>query len=120
MAASLFPTTRISNGLPLSHLLCHEQHHSQVTHFHAAEQAAELGKHTGILTLVAPFNIVASPAFREIWQLGRLLSIVEELVHRNFKGTGKLLQRLDSRNCVPVFDTRDIAPKQSCSFLDLP
>jgi hypothetical protein len=32
-----------SNSLPPRHLLCHEQHHSQLIFFHLAEQAEELG-----------------------------------------------------------------------------
>jgi len=38
-----------SNSLPLCHLLCHEQHHSEITFIHATEQPTELSKHACIL-----------------------------------------------------------------------
>ncbi len=80
-----------SNSLPSRHLLCHEQHHSQVAFIYAAEQSAELGKHTCILAFVAPQDVVGCLSLREIRRFGRFCSVVEELVHRDFKGTGKFL-----------------------------
>src|SRR5467141_2743718 len=119
MAASLFPTTIISNCLPPRHLLCHEQHHSQVTFFHAAEQPAELGKQASVLALAAPQDVVGSLPLREFRQFGRFFAVVEELVHRDFEGASKFFKGLDSWNCVSVLDPRDVAAKQSRSLLDL-
>src|SRR6267143_2065928 len=115
MAASLFPTTIISNCLPPRHLLCHEQHHSQVTFFHAAE----LGKQASVLALAAPQDVVGSLPLREVRQFGRSIAVVEELVHRDFEGASKFFKGLDSWNCVSVLDPRDVAAKQSRSLLDL-
>src|ERR1700687_6143766 len=114
------PTSRpfSSNSLPPRHFLCHEQHHSQVTFPHAAEQAAELGKEACFFALAAPYNVVSRLALGKIRQLGRLFAIVEELVHRDFEGAYKFPKRLDSRNCVSVFDTRDVTAKQSRSLFD--
>src|SRR5712664_4504505 len=45
-----------SNSLPPRHLLFHQQHPSQVTFFHAADQAAELRKQACILAIAAPLG----------------------------------------------------------------
>src|SRR3977135_2210421 len=107
-----------SNDSPLRHLLCHEQHQSQVISFHAAEQATELSKQACVFALVAPFNIGTGLALRKIRQLGRMLSIIEELVHWDFKGAGELLQRLDGRNCVSVLDARNITTEQPSALFN--
>src|SRR5271169_1370462 len=107
------------NRLPFRHLLRHEQHHSQVTWFHAAEQAAEIGKHMCVFSGIAPQNVVGSLVLPEIRQLRRFFSIVEELVHWHFKCAGEFLKRLDSGNRMSVFHTRDVATEKPRSFLNL-
>src|SRR5712692_8780474 len=107
-----------STSLQSRHLLCHEQHHSQVIFVHAAEQAAKLRKQYCFFALAAPCNVVSGPALRELWQLGRLFALVEELVHRNFEGAGELFKRLDSGNRVSILNARNVATKQSRSFFD--
>src|SRR5450631_2102934 len=72
-----------------------------------------------VFARTAPQNVVGSLALQEIWQLEWLFAIVEELVQRNFKGTSKFLKRLDSRNGMAVFDTRDIAAEQTSLFLNV-
>jgi len=55
---------------------------------------------------------------RDIQQLGRIFAIVEKLVHRDFQGTSKFLQRFDSWNRMSVFNAGNVAAKQSGSFFD--
>ena len=65
---SEFPTSRrfSLNGLPPRHLLCHEKHQSQVTIFHAAKQATELGEHICVFPGVAPKVVLAGLSFPKI------------------------------------------------------
>src|ERR1700674_1725931 len=103
-----FSYSHPSTSLPPRHFLCHEQHQSQVTCIHAAEQAAELAKQACILALTSPHNIIGILALGQVWQLGRLFAVVEELVHRDFKSASHFLKRFYRGNSVSVFDTGDV------------
>jgi len=70
-----------SNSLPPRHLLFHQQHPSQVTFFHAAEQAAELRKQACILAIAALLgsgSVLAVQKIRELWRVG---PFIEELIN---------------------------------------
>src|ERR1700693_3473606 len=109
------PTSRhfSLNAVPLRHLLSHEHQDFSVAFFRATKKAAKLVKPTCILSRATPQNIVGVLPFREIRQLGRLFSVVEELIHRDFEGTGELFKRLYSWNSVAVFDAGHVATKES-------
>jgi len=92
-------------GLRPRHLLSHEQQQSSVTFFHAAEQAAELGKQSRLFARTSPSNVVGSFALREMRQLRRLFDVVEKPVQRHIKGTGEFLKRFDSGDSVPILHT---------------
>jgi len=49
----------------------------------------------------------------ELRQRREFVAIVEELVQGNFHGVRKLFKRLNGGNGMPVFDARDVAPKQA-------
>ena len=52
-------------------------------------------------------------------QLRRFLAVVEELIKWAFESTRQLFQRFDGRNCMAIFDARNIAPKQAGTLLDV-
>src|ERR1700722_727267 len=103
----------------MGHLLSHKKEQSQIAFVGTAEEAAELCQHSGIFSFAAPYDVVGRLALREIWQGWRLFSLVEKLVHRNFKGSSHFLKRFYSRNCVSVLDAGNIATEQSRSLLDI-
>jgi len=78
-----------------------------------------IGKLEALIPLTAPNDVICGLSLRKIGQLGRLFSVVEELIHRDFEGAGKLLQRLNTRNCVAIFDTGHVATEQSCLLLNI-
>jgi hypothetical protein len=51
--------------------------------------------------------------------LRRLFTVVEELIKRAFEGASQLLQSLDGRNGVAIFDARDITTKEASALLDI-
>src|ERR1700692_588998 len=108
-----------SNGLPTCHLLSREHQDCPIAFCRSTKKAAKLVKPACIFSGAAPCSIVSSLARLNIWQLGRLFAIVKKLVHRDFEGTGKLLKRLDGRDRVSIFYTRNVGAKHSRSFLDL-
>jgi hypothetical protein len=108
-----------SNSSRPCHLLGHEKEQLQIGLARVAEKAAELGKDVCVFARITPHNVVGSIALREIRYLGWFFAFVEELVHRDFEGAGELLKRLNRQNCVAVFNTRDVASKQSGSLFDI-
>jgi hypothetical protein len=71
-----------SDRLPPCHLLCHQQHHSQVTFFHAAGQTAEFGKQASVFARAAPQNVIDSFA------LGYPSESFESITHRMLGAKG--------------------------------
>src|SRR6266852_5168313 len=104
----------------VGHFLSHKQEQTTILSIHAAEQAAKLTQKASIFTSTAPSNVVRRLPLGKIRQLGRLLAIVEKLVHRNFQSPGHFLQRFDGRDGMAVFNAGDIASKQSRLLLDVP
>jgi hypothetical protein len=105
-------------GLSSRHLLRHKQQDAMVFRIRLTEEPAKLLQHPCVLTRGSEqFGIGFS--IRQARRLRRLFAIIKELVHRDFKCAGKFLKRFNSRNCMPGFHTRNIAAKQSRSFLNL-
>src|SRR6266403_83839 len=104
----------------VGHFLSHREEQAAILSIHSAEQAAKLTQKASIFTSTAPGDVVRRLPLGKIRQLGRLLAIVEKLVHGNFHGAGHFLQRFDRRNCVPVLDAGDVTAKQSRLLLDVP
>ena len=84
------------------------------------QQTAKLAQKARIFATTAPGDVVRRLALGKIRQFGRLLAIVEKLVHGNFQSPGQFLQRFDGRNRMPVFNAGDVATKQSRPLLDVP
>src|SRR6266436_6958040 len=102
----------------VGHFLSHREEQAAILSIHTAEQAAKLTQKASIFTSTAPGDVVRP--LGKIRQLGRLLAIVEKLVHGNFHGAGQFLQRFDGRDRMTVFNAGDIASKQSRLLLDVP
>ena len=117
------PAVRLRVSTPSTFAFCHFRRRTEeqlsVTWFHATEKLAESIKKACVFTRAAPYDIVGRLSLRKVWQLGRLLAIIEELVHRDFECSGKLLQCLDSWNRMAVFHTGHVAAKESRAFLDV-
>jgi len=93
----------------MGHLLSHEKEQLQIAVVRATKQTAELRQHSSIFALATPCNVVGRLALREIWQGGRLFSLVEKLVHGDLKGASKLFKCLNGRYGVAVLDAGNIA-----------
>src|SRR5437016_4934710 len=77
-----------------------------------------LAKIPRILAGTAPSVFYRCLSRRKIRQLGRLLTVVEKLVYRNFQLPGHLLQGFNGGNCVAVLDAGDVAAKQAGTLFD--
>jgi hypothetical protein len=108
-----------SSRLAACHLLRHKKQKTTVRLFQLTEQTTEPPHETRFFTCAAPRDLVSCLSFRKIRKLRRLLPIVEKLIEWNFHGARKLLQSLDRRNGMPVFDARNIAPEQPCALFDI-
>src|ERR1700692_197311 len=108
-----------SNGLPTCHLLSREHQDCPIAFFRSTKKAAKLVKPTCIFSGASPCSVVSSLALRNIPRRGWFFPIIKELIYRDFKSTGQFLKRLDRRDRVSVFHTRNVGAKQSRSFLDL-
>jgi len=55
----------------------------------------------------------------EIRQYGRLFAVVKELIEWALESACQLLQCLDGRNSVAIFDTGNVATKQAGTLFDV-
>ena len=70
---------RLSNFLVAPrHLLRHEQHHSQVTCFHAVEQTAELGKQACAVQVGLGFALPIQQVEPLLDKSGQVLQVAEQ------------------------------------------
>src|SRR6266851_1843121 len=95
----------------VGHFLSHKKEQTTILSIHAAEQAAKLTQKASIFTSTAPGDVVRRLPLGKIRQLGRLLAIVEKLVHGNLQSPGHFLQRFDGRDGMAVFNAGDVATK---------
>jgi len=51
--------------------------------------------------------------------LGRLLTVVKELIERHFEGARQLFERFNGGNSVTIFDARNVATKKTSTLLDV-
>jgi hypothetical protein len=103
-----------------SHFLSHVKQETPVVFFNTTHQPAKLGEKTGFLPDAAPDNIVGAFALRKVGECGRLFSVIEQLIERDFQSAGYFFKRFNGRNRMAIFDARDIATKQSCALFDVP
>jgi hypothetical protein len=75
--------------------------------------------HPFVLARAAPGDIFRRLPFRQVGKLGRLLTLVEELVHRHSQSARHLFERIDGGNGGPVLNPRDVATQQSRALLDV-
>src|SRR6267154_774202 len=84
------------------------------------QQTADLVKKTRILPRTAPSDVIRRLPLREIRQFGRLLAVIEKLVHGNFHRAGQLFQWFYGRDRVSIFDPRNVAPKKASPLFNIP
>src|SRR5580658_5651804 len=84
-----------------------------------AQQTSELVQVLRIFARTPPSDILRGFSREQIWQLGRLVAVVKQLIHRHLKSARQLLQCLDRRNGVPVLHARDVAPEEPCALFDV-
>src|ERR1022692_4188686 len=90
------------------HFLRHVQQQPTVRVLHATEQGTEVTEGACIFPCASPVHLARTLLLRKTWRHSGFFTIVEHLVKRNFQGAREFLKRLDSRNGVSVFDTRDV------------
>jgi len=83
--------------------------------FARAQQAAELGQYAGILPELPHSLPEVFPRSGRFASLG-VLPHRRKLINRDFQSASELLQGLDGRDGVPVFNTGNVATKQSVLF----
>jgi len=91
------------------HFLRHVKQQAAVRFLDATEQVTKTTENARIFSSASPGNVVSSLPLGKLRDLRWFLTIVKELVHRNFHGSRQLFERLDGRNSVAVFDARDVA-----------
>jgi len=109
-----------SPSLTAGHLLSHVKQETPVVFFNATHQPAKLGEKTSFLPGAAPDNIVGAFALRKVGEYGRFFSVIEKLIERDFQSAGHFLECFNGRYGVAIFDSRDIAAKQSSALFDVP
>jgi hypothetical protein len=104
MAEKDFPTEPGDReNLAVGHLLSHVEQEPTVRFFDATHQPAELVQKTSLFPGTAPNDIVSASALREIGELRGFLSVIEELVERDFESAGHFFQSFNGWNCMAVF-----------------
>ena len=84
-----------------------------------AQHAAKLVQVSGVFAGAAPRNGIRRLSLGEVRSLGRLVTVVEKLVHGNLQSPSHLFHRFNGGNGVPVFHARDIAAKQAGALLNV-
>src|SRR5215471_15536611 len=97
-----------SENLSAGHLLGHVQNEFPICFVSLTQQAAKFVEKTRILAGATPSNVVTRLALRQIWQLRRFFTVVEELIERHFECTSEFLQCLDGWDGVAILDARDV------------
>src|SRR5262249_55875484 len=98
-----------SENLSACHFLGHIQNQFAICFVGLAQQAAKFVEKARILAGAAPSDVVTRLALREVRQLRRLFTVVEELIERHFKSASELLQGLNGWNSVAILDAGDVA-----------
>src|SRR2546422_5892543 len=111
---------QLGQALLADHLKGHVHDQLAVVRGEAAEKLAEALEEFCRFTGAAPLVAFGRQARRERWRLGRRFPVVKKLVHGNFKSAGHFFQRLDARDGVAVFHTRDVAALEAGALLDVP
>src|ERR1700680_2404660 len=116
------PSKGIGNPPDLAggHLLSHVKQKPTVAFFNATHKPAKLVQKTSLFPGAAPHDVVGAFALRKVGKLGRLFSVIEELVKRDFQGASHFLECFNGRNGMAIFHARDIAAEQSGALFDVP
>ena len=105
--------------LTVGHFLSHIKQQAPVALVDAAEEPAKHGQKTCFFARTSPGDLLCRPPLGQIGELGRLFTIVKQLIERDFQGAGHLFERLDGRDSVAIFDARDITAKKPGTLLDI-
>jgi len=103
----------------LRHFCGHVQNQLLAALVRLAEDAPKFVQVDRVFAFRAESDFVSRTPLREIGQIGRFLAFVKEFVHWNFESASHLLERLDGRNSVSIFDAGDVAAEQSGPLLDM-
>src|SRR5260370_35723613 len=97
----------------MGHLLSHEQNKLPVLFIGLTQETTKPTQETSILPRAAPCDIIRQPSLWAIRHLGRLLAVIEKLVHGDFQGSAHFLDRFDGRNRVSVLNSGDRSANQA-------
>jgi hypothetical protein len=110
---------REAGPLTVGHFLSHVEQEASITFIDSTQEPAEHGQETRFLAGRAPGDFIRRLTFGQIGQIGRLFTVVKQLIYRYFEGPGHFLERFDGGNGVAIFDAGDVAAKQTCTLFDI-
>ena len=108
-----------SAGLCARHSLSHVKYQFAISFFCPGQQPPKFAEIPCVFPRTAPGDVIRRLPLWKIRQVGRLLSIVEKLVHWNFHRAGHFLQRFDGRHRMPVLNSGDVTAKQSSPLFNI-
>src|SRR5215475_2404260 len=100
---------REKSGLPVRDFLGHVENQFAILFIGLAQQAAKLVEVTCLFAGASPRNVVRRLALRQIRQLRRLFTVVEQLIERDLECARQLFQRFNGGDGVAIFYARDVA-----------
>ncbi len=103
----------------ICHFLNHMQNQLPIVGVHLCEKLSQLPKVASFFT-PKPSHLWPIAAPNPFRSLGRLLAIVEELVHGNFEGARHLRKRFYRRNSMPVLEPRYVRAHEAGALLYIP
>jgi hypothetical protein len=106
---------KLSNG----HFLGHVQDQLAIPFLHFAQQAAKLVEKAGVFAHAAPRDVIRRLPLGEIWQNGRLLAVIKELIEWALESACQLFQCFDGRYGMAILDAGNITAKQAGTFFDV-
>src|SRR6267378_1465062 len=104
--------------LTLGHFLRHAQNELTILFVCFAQQAAKLTQKPTIFPRATP-KVFVRLALGKVWQLGRLLTIVEKLVHGNFQSPSHLFQGFNRGNGMAILHAGNVTTKQARALFNV-
>ena len=105
--------------LPVGHFLGHIEKQLAIFVVGFTEQAAKLVQVARLFPRTAPSDIVGGLALRKVGELGRLFTVVEELIKWALESARQFFQSLNGRNGMAIFDAGNVTTKQTGTLLDI-
>ena len=106
-------------SLAFYHLLSHEKQQPAVAFVDTTHQPAEAAQQSRLFPRTSPSDVIGTLPLRKVRQHRWFLAVIEKLVERNFHRPRQFFKRLDRRNGVAVFDSRDVTAEKASALFDV-